>query len=43
MLSWMLNRLSSDFVGGRFILRLIDHTVEVQRPSEGQSISPRVG
>ena len=43
MLSWMPNRLSSDSVGGRFLLRLIDHTVEVQCPREGQSISPRVG
>ena len=43
MLSWMPNRLSSDFAGRRFLLRLIDHMVEVQCQGEGQSMSSRVG
>ena len=42
MLSWKPSRLSSDFVGRRFLLRLIDHTVEVQCPIEGKSMSSRV-
>ena len=39
----MLNRLSSDLVGRRFLLRLLDHMVEVRCLGGGQSIPPRVG